>query len=69
MELTHLNAISPVDGRYRNKTEKLSLYFSEEGLIKYRVWVEIEYFIALCQLPLPQLKDFSCGVFPQLRAI
>lgn len=57
MELTQLTAISPVDGRYRGKTEHLDLYFSEYALIRYRVKVEIEYFIALCELPLPQLVD------------
>ncbi len=56
MELSSLTAISPVDGRYRNKVENLSLYFSEWALIRYRVRVEIEYFIALCELPLPQLS-------------
>ena len=53
--LTPLTAISPVDGRYRNKTEKLADYFSEQALIRYRIRVEVEYFIALCELPLPQL--------------
>ena len=53
--LTSLTAISPVDGRYRNKTEKLADYFSEQALIRYRIRVEVEYFIALCELPLPQL--------------
>ncbi|MDY5969530.1 MAG: adenylosuccinate lyase [Bacteroidales bacterium] len=57
MKLNALNAVSPIDGRYRNKTEKLADYFSEQALIKYRVHVEIEYFIALCKLPLPQLTD------------
>lgn len=57
MELTQLTAISPVDGRYRGKTEHLDRYFSEYALIRYRVKVEIEYFIALCELPLPQLVD------------
>jgi len=69
MELTALNAISPIDGRYRNKTEKLGIYFSEEGLIKYRVQVEIEYFIALCEIPLPQLKSLNQDIFPELRKI
>ena len=59
MPLTPLNAISPIDGRYRSKTNELAAYFSEEALIKYRVLVEIEYFIALCAIPLPQLKDFN----------
>ena len=53
--LNELNAISPIDGRYRSKTLSLAPFFSEEALIKYRVLVEIEYFIALCQVPLPQL--------------
>ncbi len=64
-----LNAISPIDGRYRNKVESLAGFFSEGALIKYRVRVEVEYFIALCELPLPQLKDFDSSVFPKLRAI
>jgi adenylosuccinate lyase len=66
-ELTKLTAISPVDGRYRNATEKLADYFSEAALIKYRVLVEIEYFIALCELPLPQLKNFDKALYPSLR--
>ncbi|UOB17162.1 adenylosuccinate lyase [Abyssalbus ytuae] len=69
MKLTPLNAISPIDGRYRNKTEKLSAYFSEEALIRYRVLVEIEYFIALCNIPLPQLKEFNTSLFENLRDI
>ena len=69
MELNLLTAISPIDGRYRGKTEALANYFSEYALIKYRVRVEIEYFITLCELPLPQLKDFDKSLFPQLRAI
>ncbi|MBO4851448.1 MAG: adenylosuccinate lyase [Prevotella sp.] len=67
--LDTLTAISPIDGRYRGKTELLAGYFSEYALIKYRIRVEIEYFIALCQLPLPQLKDFDSAKFPLLRAI
>ena len=67
--LTELNAISPIDGRYRNKTAPLSDFFSEEALIKYRVLVEVEYFIALCELPLPQLKNIDHIVFEQLRNI
>ena len=59
MSLTSLNAISPIDGRYRSKVESLAPFFSEEALIKYRVKVEIEYFIALCEIPLPQLADFN----------
>jgi len=69
MNLTALNAISPIDGRYRNKIEGLSAFFSEEALIKYRVRIEIEYFIALCQIPLPQLKDFDSNLFPVLQKI
>ena len=62
-----LQAISPIDGRYAEKTSDLIAFFSEEALIKYRVLVEIEYFIALCELPLPQLKNFPSGLFPDLR--
>lgn len=69
MELTHLTAVSSIDGRYGNKTAPLRAYFSEFALIKYRVHVEIEYFIALCELPLPQLKDFDRNLFPDLRNI
>ncbi len=69
MELDLLTAISPIDGRYHGKTEPLSLYFSEYALIRYRVRVEIEYFIALCELPLPQLETFPTELFPRLRAI
>jgi len=69
MALTSLNAISPIDGRYRSKVEKLGPIFSEEGLIKYRVKVEIEYFIALCEIPLPQLANFDSKLFPELRKI
>ncbi|WP_417867518.1 adenylosuccinate lyase [Xanthomarina gelatinilytica] len=69
MSLTSLNAISPIDGRYRNKVNELAPFFSEEALIKYRVQVEIEYFIALCEQPLPQLKTFNTGLFEDLRAI
>ena len=64
-----LTAISPIDGRYRDKVESLSEYFSESGLIRYRVMVEVEYFIALCELPLPQLKPFDHSLFSQLREI
>lgn len=64
-----LTAISPIDGRYRDKVESLANYFSESALIRYRVTVEIEYFIALCELPLPQLKDFDHSLFEQLREI
>ena len=69
MEFPPLKAISPVDGRYRGVTEKLADYFSEAALIKYRILVEVEYFIALCELPLPQLKNFDKGVFKALRFI
>jgi len=69
MQLTKLTAISPIDGRYRNKVSDLSKYFSEFALIKYRVKVEIEYFIALCELPLPQLKSFPKSKFNDLRKI
>ena len=69
MKLDALTAISPVDGRYRSKTEKLADYFSEYALIKYRVRVEIEYFISLCELPLPQLKSFDGSLFEKLRDI
>ena len=69
MTLTPLTSISPIDGRYRNKTEKLADYFSEYALIKYRVLVEVEYFIALCELPLPQLKDIDKSTFRELRNI
>jgi adenylosuccinate lyase len=69
MALSALSAISPIDGRYRSKVEALGNYFSEEALIKYRVLVEIEYFIALCELPLPQLESVSNSVFEDLRAI
>ena len=69
MELHELTAISPIDGRYRNKTEKLADYFSEYALIKYRIRVEIEYFITLCELPLPQLKTFDKNLYETLRDI
>ncbi|MDO5526520.1 MAG: adenylosuccinate lyase [Prevotella sp.] len=69
MELNMLTAISPIDGRYRGKTVDLADYFSEYALIRYRVRVEIEYFIALCELPLPQLKDFDKNLFERLRDI
>jgi adenylosuccinate lyase len=69
MTLTPLSAISPIDGRYRNTTSGLADYFSEYALIKYRVFVEIEYFIALCEYPLPQLLDFDKKVSEKLRGI
>ena len=67
MSLTSLNAVSPIDGRYRSKTKSLSSYFSEEALIKYRVLVEVEYFIALCESDLPQLKGVDSKVYDSLR--
>ena len=69
MELDLLTAISPIDGRYRGKAGALASFFSEFALIKYRVQVEIEYFITLCELPLPQLKAFDASRFESLRAI
>lgn len=69
MDITLLSAISPIDGRYRNKVDELAIYFSEYGLIRYRVYVEIEYFIALVELPLPQLRNVNRDVFSGLRKI
>jgi adenylosuccinate lyase len=69
MELNNLTAISPVDGRYREKTKEFAKYFSEYALIKYRVLVEVEYFIALCELPIDQLKTIDKKVYKQLRHI
>lgn len=69
MQLTQLTAISPIDGRYRGKCERLDEYFSEFALIRYRVRVEIEYFIALCEIPLPQLAAVKPDIFPELRSI
>jgi len=69
MSLNSLNAISPIDGRYRSKVDTLGPFFSEEALIKYRVRVEIEYFIALCEIPLPQLSSFDVSKFGALRKI
>ena len=69
MNLDLLTAISPIDGRYRNKTQALADYFSEYALIRYRVRVEIEYFISLCKLPLPQLEQFDHNLFKRLRDI
>lgn len=69
MDVNVLTAISPIDGRYRSKTEKLQNYFSEFALIRYRVLVEVEYFIALCELPLPQLSEFEPSLFGELRQI
>lgn len=67
MDFNNLNAISPIDGRYRRHTESLEQFFSEAALIRYRIKVEVEYFIALCELPLPQLKNVNHSIFPQLR--
>jgi adenylosuccinate lyase len=64
-----LNAISPIDGRYRRVTEPLSAYFSEAAIIRYRLRVEVEYFIALCNLPIPQLRGFDKKLFPDLRSV
>lgn len=69
MNLDLLTAISPIDGRYRSKTQTLADYFSEYALIRYRVRVEIEYFISLCELPLPQLKQFDHSLFERLRDV
>lgn len=69
MSLSALNAISPIDGRYRSKSEPYAAYFSEYALIRYRILVEIEYFIALCEIPLKQLVSVPADVFPKLRAI
>ncbi len=69
MEFSSLEAISPVDGRYRRATRKLADYFSESALIKYRMMVEVEYFIALCELPLPQLKSFNIEMVAPLRTV
>jgi len=69
MAIESLLSISPIDGRYRNKVEELAPFFSEFGLIKYRVMVEVEYFIALCDIPLIQLNDFNIQLYPSLRKI
>ena len=69
MDLDILTAVSPIDGRYRSKTEPLAPYFSEYALMKYRVRVEVEYFITLCELPLPQLVEFPHDLFETLRDI
>lgn len=69
MELSSLTGISPVDGRYRRVTAELAAYYSEFALIKYRVEVEVEYFIALCEMPLPQLSDVDSNIFESLRDI
>ena len=67
--LNKLTAISPVDGRYRNTTETLADYFSEQALIRYRIRVEVEYFIALCEIPLPQLAGIDRTKFAALRPV
>ncbi|MFO8022845.1 MAG: adenylosuccinate lyase [Perlabentimonas sp.] len=69
MEINSLSSISPIDGRYRNSVEELAKYFSEHALIRYRVMVEVEYFIALCELPLPQLEGLNEKQFEKLRKI
>jgi adenylosuccinate lyase len=69
MKISELSAISPIDGRYRAKVEELAPFFSEFGLIRYRVFVEIEYFIALCELPLPGLSDLDAPVYEKLRSV
>ena len=69
MSIKALQAISPIDGRYASKTATLIPFFSEEALIKYRVLIEIEYFIALVELPLPQLKSFDTSLFPKLQKL
>ena len=69
MNISELSAISPIDGRYRTKVEELAPFFSEFGLIRYRVFVEIEYFIALCELPLPKLSCMDAGGYKKLRAV
>ena len=69
MEISELTAISPIDGRYRPKVDELGVYFSEYGLIRYRLHVEVEYFIALCKIPLPQLSSFDSGLEESLRDI
>ena len=68
MEITPINAISPIDGRYRKQVERLAYYFSEAALINYRVFVEVEYFISLCEIPLPQLEKFDHNYFDELRS-
>ena len=69
MELSALTSISPVDGRYRNQTAELAQYFSEYALIRYRVFVEMEYFISLCELPLPQLKEIKKEQIKKIKDI
>ena len=67
MELSKLTAISPIDGRYRGKTQELSDFFSESALIRYRILVEVEYFISLCQISLPELTKFDSNLYKDLR--
>ena len=69
MKLSELTAVSPIDGRYRSKTQDLANYYSEYALIRYRIQVEVEYFISLCELPLPQLSGFDKNQFEELRKI
>ena len=69
MELSALTAISPIDGRYRGKTQELEDFFSEAALIRYRVLVEVEYFISLCKIPLPQLAGFNANLHEDLRKL
>ena len=69
MELSPLTAISPIDGRYRGKTQELGDFFSEAAFIRYRVLVEVEYFISLCQIPLPQLARFEANLYDDLRKL
>ncbi len=69
MELNTLTAISPIDGRYRRVTKDLAQYFSEAALIKYRVKIEVEYFISLCEIPLPQLSEVKSELYPELRSL
>lgn len=69
MDLNTLSAISPIDGRYRNQVKAIAPYFSEMGLFRYRIRIEVEYFISLCELPLPQLQDFDKGKFEDLRQL
>ena len=69
MSLSELTAISPIDGRYASKTEKLRDYFSESALIKYRILIEVEYFISLCESSIPQLKNFPKTKFENLRKL
>ena len=69
MSFNPLTALSPIDGRYHSKTNKLSAFYSEMALIQYRLRIEVEYFISLCELPLPQLDEFDQSLFEKLRGI